>query len=384
MTHARMMDFPLTLTHLFDRARRYFPKGEVVSRLADGTLHRTNYGEIARRSLLLASGLQKLGVKKGDRVATLAWNHYRHLEIYLAAPCMGATLHTLNLRLHPDEIGYIARHAEDQVVLVDESLLPLFQKFRAHVPSIRKVIVMSNGPGKAQKEAENGAELDYEAVIASGDPKYEFPDLDERDEAALCYTSGTTGNPKGVLYSHRSMTLHTLATTMVDSLGVGERDVVLPVVPMFHANAWGLPYACVTTGAKLVFPGPKLDCESLLDLMANEKVTLAGGVPTIWLGILAMLDAAPKKYDLSAMRTMLVGGSAAPAAMIDGFEKRHGIDVLHAWGMTEMSPLGTICRLKNAVKERDEHALLETKASQGFAAPFVETRHADDEGHVLA
>ncbi len=383
MAHARMMDFPLTLTHLFDRARRYFPKGEVVSRLADGTLHRTTYGEIARRTLLLASGLSKLGVKKGDRVATLAWNHYRHLETYLAAPCMGATLHTLNLRLHPDEIGYIARHAEDQIVIVDHSLLPLLQKFRAHVPSIRKVIVMADGPGKAPDRPEASAELDYEAVIASGDPKYEFPEVGERDEAALCYTSGTTGNPKGVLYSHRSMTLHTLATTMVDSLGVGERDVVLPVVPMFHANAWGLPYACVATGAKLVFPGPKLDAESLLDLMVKEKVTLAGGVPTIWLGILAVLDAAPKKYDLTAMRTMLVGGSAAPAAMIDGFKKRHGIDILHAWGMTEMSPLGTICRIKNAVSDRDDAALLETKASQGFAAAFVETRHADDEGHVL-
>ena len=190
-----MMDFPLTLTHLFERARRYFPKGEAVSRLADGSLHRTTYGEIARRTLLLASGLQKLGIKKGDRVATLAWNHYRHLETYLAAPCMGATLHTLNLRLHPDEIGYIARHAEDQVVIVDHSLLPLLQKFRAHVPSLRKVIVMAAGTGKADV----GAELDYEDVVASGDPKYEFPELGELDEAALCYTSGTTGNPKGVL-----------------------------------------------------------------------------------------------------------------------------------------------------------------------------------------
>ncbi len=378
MSRARMMDFPLTLTHIFERARRYFPKGEVVSRLADGSIHRTTYGVIAKRTLLLASALEKLGVKRGDRVATFAWNHSRHLEAYFAIPCMGATLHTLNLRLHPDEVGYIARHAEDKIVIVDESLLPLFEKFRSHIPSLRHVIVMRDAPAE-----KSHADLDYEELLAAADPKYEFPALDELHEAALCYTSGTTGNPKGVLYSHRSMTLHTLSTCLVDSLGIREDDVCLPVVPMFHANAWGLPYGCVATGAKLVFPGPKLDAESLLDLMSKEKVTVAGGVPTIWLGILALIDNDPKKYDLSSIRTMVIGGSAAPAAMIDGFKKRHGIDITHAWGMTEMSPLGTICRVKHALKNLDAGALLELKASQGYAALFVETRHTGDNGEVL-
>ncbi len=374
-----MMDFPLTLTHFFDRARQFFPKGEIVSRLADGSLHRTNYGELAKRTLRLASALKKLGVKPGDRVATFAWNHYRHLEAYFAIPCMGATLHTLNLRLHPDEVGYIARHAEDKIVIVDESLMPLFEKFRSHIPSLRHVIVLRDKPA----EKSNGAELDYETLLADADPKYEFPELDERQEAALCYTSGTTGNPKGVAYSHRSLVLHSMALCMVDSLGFSETDAMLPVVPMFHANAWGMPYAGVLLGAKLVFPGPKLDAESLLDLMVREKVTVAGGVPTIWLGILALIDAEPKKYDLSSIRTMTIGGSAAPAAMIDGFQKRHGIHITHAWGMTEMSPVGTVCRIKRERKNLDDAAMLELRASQGYALPFVETRHTGENGEIL-
>jgi fatty-acyl-CoA synthase len=379
MPRGRMMEFPLSLTHFLDRAERFFPHGEIVTRLADGSLHRHTYGDFARRTRRLASALTKLGVQKGDRVATLGWNHYRHLETYFAAPCMGATLHTLNLRLHPDEIGYIARHAEDKVVIVDASLFPLFTKFRAHVPSIRHVIVVPDG----EKPAAIDGTLDYETFLETGDTTYVFPEVAESDEAVLCYTSGTTGNPKGVLYSHRSMTLHTMAIGMVDSLGVGERDTVLPVVPMFHANAWGLPYACVMTGAKLVFPGPKLDAASLVDLIEREKVTLSAGVPTIWLGILALLDAAPKTHDMSSLRTMVVGGAAAPSSMIDGFRVRHGIDITHAWGMTEMSPLGTIARVKATLAGGSDAQLLALKSSQGFASVFVETRHASDEGAIL-
>jgi fatty-acyl-CoA synthase len=379
MSRARMMEFPLTLQHFLVRAERLFPRTEIVTRLADGSIHRQTYGDFARRARRLASALDKLGVRPGDRVATLSWNHYRHLEAYFAAPCMGATLHTLNLRLHPDEIGYIARHAEDKVVVVDASLYPLFAKFREQVPSIRHVIVVPDGDAPAGIE---GA-LDYEAFLATGDSAYEFPEVAEGDEAALCYTSGTTGNPKGVLYSHRSMTLHTLAIGMVDSLGVGQRDTVLPVVPMFHANAWGLPFACVMTGAKLVFPGPKLDAASLVDLITREKVTLAAGVPTIWLGILALLDAAPGKHDLSSIRTMLVGGAAAPPAMIDGFRARHGVDVTHAWGMTEMSPLGTVARVKHALAGGDAAQILALKSSQGYESVLVETRHTSDDGAIL-
>ncbi|HEX7663957.1 MAG TPA: AMP-binding protein, partial [Polyangiaceae bacterium] len=269
MTHGRMMDFPLTLTHFVTRAAQQFPKSKIVSRLCDGSIHRETHGDFARRAKLLASALQKLGVKKGERVATLMWNNHRHLEAYFAAPCMGAVLHTLNLRLHPNEIGYIAAHGEDKVVIVDESLLPLFEKFRAQIPTLKTVIVASKGQGKY----EGDAGLDYETVLESGDPAFDFATIsDERDEAMICYTSGTTGNPKGVLYSHRSLALHSMATLFADGLGMGERDVVLPVVPMFHANAWGLCHGVIGCGADMVFPGPKLDGESILDLIQMEKV----------------------------------------------------------------------------------------------------------------
>ena len=377
MMTGRMMDFPLTLTHLLERARRYFPKTEVVSRGADGTLRRHTWADVYARASKLAHALARLGVKPGDRVATLAWNHHRHLEAYFAAPMMGAVVHTLNLRLHPTEIGYIARHAEDTVVLVDRSLLPLFDQFAASVPSIRHVIHMADStPTPADK-------LDYERLIAPESAEYDWPRLDENRAAQICYTSGTTGNPKGVVYSHRSSVLHALAACLVDSLGVSMNDTVLPVVPMFHANAWGLPHACAAVGAKLVFPGPKLDPESLLDLMAAEHVTCAGGVPTIWLGILALLDANPKKWDLSTLRQMVVGGSAAPPAMMDGFQKRHGLTVTHAWGMTETQPLGTIAKVKKSLAGGTDDERLHVRASQGYPVPFVEARHTDDVGKIL-
>ncbi len=379
MTPGRMMDYPLTLTHLLERARRFFPRGEVVSRAPDGSIHRYTYTDFYARTCRLAGALTKLGVKPGDKVATLCWNHYRHLEAYFAAPCMGAVLHTLNLRLHPNEIGYIARHAEDKVVIVDRSLLPLFRQFQDAVPSIRHIVVIPDD--HATLPSEGYAE--YEAILAAESPSFDWPMLDENAAAILCYTSGTTGNPKGVLYSHRSTTLHSIITTTVDCLGVREADTVLPVVPMFHANAWGLAHSCVGAGAKIVFPGPKLDAASILDLMSTEKVTLAAGVPTIWLGILAMLDQEPKKHDLSAMRTMVIGGSAAPASMIDGFKKRHGLDVTHAWGMTETNPLGSIARVKHSLASASDEVTLAHKATQGYAVAFVDTRHVDDDGKVL-
>jgi fatty-acyl-CoA synthase len=372
----RMMEDPLTLTHLLERARRYFARTEVVSRLADGRIHRQSWGEVYARAAKLAHALARLGVKPGDRVATLAYNHHRHLEAYFAIPMMGAVVHTLNLRLHPTEIGYIARHAEDSVVLVDPSLLPLFEQFAASVPSIRRVIVMDDGepsPGKTS----------YEEILAPEATEYDWPRLDENAAAQICYTSGTTGNPRGVVYSHRSSVLHAMAVCFADALAVSMHDVVLPVVPMFHANAWGLPHACALAGAKLVLPGPRLDPESLLDLMARERVTCSGGVPTIWLGILAQLDAEPRRWDLAPLRRMVVGGSAAPPSMIDAFEKRHGLTVLHAWGMTETNPVGTISQVKPALAEGDDAARLAVRSSQGFAVPFVEVRHVGDDGRVL-
>jgi len=286
-------------------------------------------------------------------------------------------VHTLNLRLHPTEIGYIARHAEDTVVLVDRSLLPLFEQFREAVPSIRHVVVMPDSGPTAP------GQLDYEALIAPEPTDFDWPKLDENAAAQICYTSGTTGNPKGVVYSHRSSVLHAMAICTADGGAISQRDTVMPVVPMFHANAWGLPHACALAGASLVFPGPKLDPESLLDLMSNEKVTCAAGVPTIWLGILALLDAHPKKWHLSRLRQMLIGGAAAPAAMIEGFQKRHNLTVTHAWGMTETNPVGSMAHVKAALTDRPEQEQLHMRASQGYAMPFVDVRHVDDAGKLL-
>lgn len=375
MLTGRMMDFPLTLTHFLERARTHHGRSEIVSRRPDKSLHRYTFADFHQRTGRLVNALRKLGVKPGDRVASLCWNHHQHLELYFGVPAMGAVLHTLNLRLHPNDLGYIARHAEDTVVVVDRTLLPLFEKFAGMVPSIQHVIVVpDDGPAPEGK-------LDYEQLLAAAPEACEFPKLDENTAAMLCYTSGTTGNPKGVLYSHRSIVLHTLVTCMGDVLSIQDKDTVLPVVPMFHAAAWGLPFNAIATGAHIVFPGPHLDPQSLLDLMASERVTMAGGVPTIWLGILALLDAEPKRWDLSRMRHMAIGGAAAPPSLIDGFQKRHNLRVLHAWGMTEMNPVGTVATVKRHLQGEEAH--LHARASQGLAVPFVETRHVSDDGQVL-
>jgi fatty-acyl-CoA synthase len=377
MLDGRMMDFPLTVTHLLDRSKALFPRREIVTRRPDKSLVRSSWGELHGRVSRLANALGRLGVKPGDRVATLCWNHREHLEAYLGVPAYGAVIHTLNLRLHPDEIGYIARHAEDSVVIVDHSLLPLFEKFRGKVPSIRHVIVVpDSGP------APDGT-LDYEALLAAESDRYDFPVLPENSAAMICYTSGTTGNPKGVVFSHRSTVLHALGAAMRDTLGISCHDTVFPVVPMFHAAAWGLPYIAALTGAKIVFPGPHLDPKSLVELMASEKVTCAAGVPTIWIGILALLDAAPKTHDLSSVRQMVIGGSAAPASMIRGFSERHGLTVTHAWGMTETNPLGTVAQLKPGLIDGTSEEKLAVRATQGYPAVLVETRHVDDAGKIL-
>jgi fatty-acyl-CoA synthase len=283
----------------------------------------------------------------------------------------------LNLRLHPSDLGYIASHAQDEVVIVDRSLVKLLDAFVKDVPTIKKVIVVPDDGTVPE------GTLDYEALLAKEHPHFDFPALDERRPAAICYTSGTTGNPKGVVYSHRSTVLHTMASCMADTLALCERDVILPVVPMFHVNAWGLPFTCVMTGAKLVFPGPHLDPEGLLDMIQSERVTCAAGVPTIWLGILAALDAQPTRWDTSSLRRMVVGGSAAPPAMIEGFAKRHNIEIVHAWGMTEMSPIGTVARLRREHDAQGDSEKLHVRASQGYAVPLVEQRHTSDSGAVL-
>ncbi|MBL8610363.1 MAG: long-chain fatty acid--CoA ligase [Myxococcales bacterium] len=377
MVEGTMMDVPLTLKYLLERARTLFPRSEIVSRAADKALHRSTFGDLYPRACKLANALTRLGVKPGDRVATLCWNHTRHVEAYLAVPCMGAVLHTLNLRLHPSDLTYIAGHAGDSVVIVDSSLLPLLDKFVKDVPSIRHVIVVADGG------AAPAGTLDYEALLAAEEGSFPFPDLAEGTPAAICYTSGTTGHPKGVVYTHRSTMLHTLAVCMADTMGIRGQDTLLPVVPMFHVNAWGIPFAALLTGAKLVFAGPHLDPEGLLDLMASERVTFAAGVPTIWLGILAHLDREPRRWDLGRLERMVVGGSAAPPSMIDGFSRRHGITVMHAWGMTETSPIGTTAKLRPIHDDLDDEQKLAVRSSQGYAAPLVETRSRGEDGRVL-
>ena len=372
-----MMDYQLTLPTILRRAETLFGHKEIATRLPDRTIHRYTYNNFAVRTKKLMIALQQLGVKEGDRVATLCWNHYQHLEIYFAVPCSGAVLHTLNLRLSPDDLEYIVNHAEDKVIIVDQILLPLFYKFRDKI-KVKKIIVIPN----ANQPVPDGM-LNYEDLLTPSDlSNFQFLELDENSAAAMCYTSGTTGRPKGVLYSHRSIVLHSLVSAFADGLGIKESDIVLPVVPMFHVNAWGFPFTCTMVGAKQVFPGPYLDPPSLLELFESERVTITGGVPTIWLGILNLLDADPKKYKLDSLRCLLVGGSAAPRAMIQGFEERHKLNVLHAWGMTETSPLGTVGVLTSEILKAPKDVQFDYRAKQGIPSSFVEIRGRSEEEFI--
>jgi fatty-acyl-CoA synthase len=368
-----IMDYQLNVPAMLRRAEAMFGSKEIVTRLPDRTFHRYTYADAAKRARRLGSALQQLDLGESARVATLCWNHYQHLEVYLGVPSAGYVVHTLNLRLAPGDLSYIAKHAGDRVLIVDQSLLPLYDAIKGDV-SFEHVIVVG-------EEIPEGA-ISYEELLERGDPDWKYPDLDEREAAVMCYTSGTTGQPKGVLYSHRAIAVHSLGAALANTLGVTERDVVLPVVPMFHANAWGFPFTCSMVGATQVFPGPYLDPESLLDTFQQEKVTITGGVPTIWLGILQLLDKEPDRWDLSSLRAMIVGGSAAPRGMIEGFKKRHGLDVIHAWGMTEMTPLGTVSHLTSDLVDAPEDVQFTYLARQGTPAPFVEIRARGDDGLV--
>ncbi|MBV8761779.1 MAG: long-chain fatty acid--CoA ligase [Deltaproteobacteria bacterium] len=358
---ATMMDVPLTLDWIADRAERYMAGVEIVSRRPDKSLHRTSFGSVIQRAKRLARGLIAGGIKKGDRVATLMWNHAEHLEAYFGIPLAGATLHTLNLRLHPDEISYIARDAGDRWLIVDESLHQYCDKLTY---KFEKVIVVGR---------------DYEQFIESCPAEGPLPVLDERGELGMCYTSGTTGKPKGVVYSHRSTILHSLVAALPDSLDLRRTDTLLPVVPMFHVNAWGLPFIAAMVGTKLVMPGPHLDPPSLLELLQNEKVTVAAGVPTIWIGIRDLLD--KQKYNLQPGLRMIVGGSAAPEQLIRDFD-RHDMYLLHAWGMTETSPIGSISRLPPELAKLDEATRYRMRAKQGLPPPLVDLRVRNEAGDV--
>ncbi|MEP7281724.1 MAG: 3-(methylthio)propionyl-CoA ligase, partial [Rubrivivax sp.] len=375
-----MQQQPLLISNLLVHAERHHGAQEVVSRRTEGDIHRTTYRELAARSRQLAKALGELGVAPGDRVATLAWNGYRHMELYYAVSGVGAVLHTLNPRLHPEQVAYIAGHAEDKVLCFDTSFLPLVEAVAAHLKTVRHFVLMTDRAHMPAASKIDGL-LCYEELLAAQDDHYEWPSFDENSASSLCYTSGTTGNPKGVLYSHRSTLLHAFAGALPDALNCSSRDVILPVVPMFHVNAWSLPYVACMVGAKMVYPGPGMDGKSLYELFESEKVTLSAGVPTVWQGLLAYVEANDLKF--STMNRTVIGGSACPPAMIRAFQGTYGVHVLHAWGMTEMSPLGTVCsfRNKHLALGAEERLALQTK--QGQAIFGVDMKIIDADGREL-
>jgi len=367
-----MMDVPLSLNHLLDRAGQLFAANQIVSRLPDKSLKLHTYGEFHRRARALASALQRLGLKKGERVATLSWNHHAHLECYFGIPAAGGVMHTLNLRLSPDELGWIAGDAQDRFLIVDDVLLPLYRQF-AHRHAFERVLVVPFSGAAVASEFS-----DYEALLADADPDgFVYAEHREDDAVAMCYTSGTTGRPKGVVYSHRSTVLHTLIGCLADHWGLRSTDVVLPVTPMFHANCWGVPYAAVMLGVKLVFPGPHLHPDDLLDLIQQHPPSLALGVPTIWMGLIQRYDQAlaaePGRWTLPAGMRSLVGGAAVPEALIRAFAK-HGVWLLQGWGMTETSPLATVSYLRNELKDAGEEVRYQRAAMAGIPVPLVDVR----------
>ncbi len=383
-----MMSTQLSLNRVLDYGTRMFPGTEIVSRLPDKSFVKHSFAQFGARARALAGALRKLGLRKGDRVATLCWNHHAHLEAYFGIPAAGGVMHTLNLRLAPEEIGWIAHHADDRFLIIDDILLPLYEQF-AKLHRFERVIVYSfSGAPVATRAGDphegEPAVDDYEQLLREAPAAFEYVDHDENDPVAMCYTSGTTGKPKGVVYSHRSTVLHTLTICMPDFIALQARDVVLPVTPMFHANSWGIPYAAVMQGSKIVFPGPHLHADDLLDLMQAEPPTIALGVPTIWLSLIQAYEANPGRWTLPKNFRSLVGGAAVPEGLIRAFAK-HGLSIQQGWGMTETSPLATVFyekpELKASLTEDDWHA---RRTLAGVMVPMVEFRLIDEEGKVVA
>jgi fatty-acyl-CoA synthase len=363
---------------MLERAEKYFPKKEVISRTSAG-IFRFTYAQIGQRTRRLASALESLGVQTGDRVGTLAWNHHRHLEAYFAAPSMGAVLHTINIRLSLEHIVYIVNHAEDKVLLIDEDILPLVEKVKDQLTTVEAFVVMTD---KDTIPSSTLAPLySYEKLLLNGNPEYQFlTDIDENTPAGMCYTSATTGKPKGVVYTHRGIVLHSFSLGLADTGALSEADVCLPVVPMFHANAWGLPFAATWFGTTQVLPGPYFTPKLLAELIEQEKVTMAAGVPTIWLGLLRELE--NKKYVTSSLRALLCGGSAAPMGMIKAYEEKFGIPLVHAYGLTETSPLVSIANLKSYQQSYSLEERLNIRAKQGLTVPGLETKVMGANGEV--
>ncbi len=375
-----MMQGQLLISSLLVHAERHHGEQEIVSRRVEGDIHRQTYRDLAERSRRMAKALAALGVEGGDRIGTLAWNGHRHMELYYAVSGMGAVLHTFNPRLHPDQVVYIADHAEDKVLFFDLTFLPLVEANAPRTKHIQTFVAMTDRAHMPAAPKIDGL-LCYEDLLEAQDDRYTWPEFDENKASSLCYTSGTTGNPKGVLYSHRSTLLHTFAIALPDGLGFSSSDCVLPVVPMFHVNAWGLPYGACMVGAKLVFPGPGLDGKSLYELFESEKVTVSAGVPTVWQGLLAYVDA--NKLKFSTMRRSAIGGSACPPAMTRRFAEVYDVQVRHAWGMTEISPVGTSAAFKGkhlAMTQEERYAVMST---QGRALYGVDMKIVDAEGEEL-
>ncbi len=375
-----MMHEPLLIASLLRHAERHHSEQEIVSRRVEGDVHRYSVRDLAARARRLANALADLGVERSATVGTLAWNGYRHMEVYYAVSGAGAILHTLNPRLHPDQITWIAENAEDRVLFLDLTFLPLVEANWVRMPGIKAYVVMTDRAHMPPSSTIPNLKC-YEELIESASPVYEWPTFDENTASSLCYTSGTTGNPKGALYSHRSTVLHSFAIAMPDSLALSARDAILPVVPMFHVNAWGLPYAACMVGAKLVFPGPALDGKSLYELIEAERVTVASGVPTVWQGLLAHIES--QNLNFTSLQRTNVGGSACPPAMLRTFVEKYNVPVIHGWGMTEMSPLGTATTLKSGQEQLTEEERFAVLNKQGRAPYGVDMRIIDDAGKEL-
>lgn len=375
-----MQNQPLLISSLIDFAERHHGDGEIVSRRVEGDIHRYHWRDVAARARRVAQALDALKVPFGASVATLAWNGYRHLELYFGVSGSGRVLHTINPRLHPEQIAWIANHAEDQVLCFDLSFLPIIQAVHAKCRTVKHWIALCDAD-KLPKDSGIPGLLSYEAWMAGKADTYRWPEFDENAASSMCYTSGTTGNPKAALYSHRSTILHAYAAALPDVMCLSARDSVLPVVPMFHVNAWGIPYSAALTGAKLVFPGPALDGKSIYELIESERVTYAAGVPTIWQMLLGHMKPGGLKF--STLKRTVIGGSACPPAMITAFREEYGVEVLHAWGMTEMSPLGTLCTLKNKHLTMPESEQMKIRLKQGRAIFGVDMKIVDGNGQEL-